>query len=84
MGCFVEAAGCPEEDGPDWDFGASVILAEIDNEKSVLFAGRKSGHVYALDPDNQGKLLWVKRIGKGGAWSNGVIGGVMGDRKSVV
>ena len=25
--------GCPEEDGPDWDFGASVILAEIDNEK---------------------------------------------------
>ena len=39
------------------DFGA-----EIDNEKSVLFAGRKSGHVYALDPDNQGKLLWVKRI----------------------
>ncbi len=56
MGCFVEAAGCPEEDGPDWDFGASVILAEIDNEKSVLFAGRKSGHVYALDPDNQGKL----------------------------
>ena len=41
MGCFVEAAGCPEEDGPDWDFGASVILAEIDNEKNVLFAGRK-------------------------------------------
>ena len=34
MGCFVEAdANCPEEDGPDWDFGASVVLADIDAVK---------------------------------------------------
>ena len=82
MGCFVDGAGCPEEDGPDWDFGASVILAEIENDKSILFAGRKSGHVYALDPDNEGKLIWVKRIGKGG-FAGGVHWGMTTDNKNL-
>ena len=78
MGCFVEAdANCPEEDGPDWDFGASVVLANIDG-KDVLFAGRKSGHVYGLDPDNKGKPLWIKRIGKGGFAGGVDIGGERG------
>ena len=82
MGCFVEAdANCPEQDGPDWDFGASVVLANIDG-KSVLFAGRKSGHVYGLDPDNDGKPLWVKRIGKGG-FAGGVHWGMATDNKSI-
>ncbi len=82
MGCFVEAdANCPEQDGPDWDFGASVVLANIDG-KSVLFAGRKSGHVYGLDPDNEGKPLWVKRIGKGG-FAGGVHWGMATDNKSI-
>ena len=82
MGCFVEAdANCPEQDGPDWDFGASVVLANIDG-KSVLFAGRKSGHVYGLDPDNKGKPLWIKRIGKGG-FAGGVHWGMATDNKSI-
>ena len=82
MGCFVEAdANCPEEDGPDWDFGASVVLANIDG-KDVLFAGRKSGHVYGLDPDNKGKPLWIKRIGKGG-FAGGVHWGMATDNKSI-
>ena len=82
MGCFVEAdANCPEEDGPDWDFGASVVLADIDG-KNILFAGRKSGHVYALDPDNKGKPLWIKRIGKGG-FLGGVHWGMTTDNKSI-
>ncbi len=82
MGCFVEAdANCPEQDGPDWDFGASVVLAKIDN-KNVLFAGRKSGHVYALDPDDKGKPLWIKRIGKGG-FAGGVHWGMTTDNKSI-
>ncbi len=83
MGCFVEAdANCPAQDGPDWDFGASVILADIDNKNSILFAGRKSGHVYALDANNNGKLLWAKRIGKGG-FAGGVHWGMTTDNKSV-
>ena len=82
MGCFVEAdANCPEQDGPDWDFGASVVLANIDG-KSVLFAGRKSGHVYGLDPDNKGKPLWIKRIGKGG-FAGGIHWGMATDNKSI-
>tara|TARA_B100001250_G_scaffold259096_1_gene223071 strand:+ start:2274 stop:4148 length:1875 start_codon:yes stop_codon:yes gene_type:complete len=82
MGCFTNGAGCPEEDGPDWDFGASVILADIDKNNSILFAGRKSGHVYALDANNKGKIIWTKRIGKGG-FAGGVHWGMATDNKSV-
>jgi polyvinyl alcohol dehydrogenase (cytochrome) len=33
----------------------------------ALIAGQKSGVVHALDPDQQGEILWQSRIGKGGA-----------------
>ena len=38
----------------------------------VLVAGQKSGVVHALDPDQEGKILWQTRIGKGGP-----LGGIM-------
>src|SRR6185369_8478680 len=38
----------------------------------VLVAGQKSGVVHALDPDQEGKILWQTRIGKGGR-----LGGIM-------
>lgn len=83
MGCFISpSSGCPEEDGPDWDFGASTILVDLDNNKSILFGGRKSGHVYALDPDKNGKLLWSKKIGRGG-FAGGVHWGMTTDGKSI-
>ena len=62
---------CPKEDGPDFDFGASVVIAKTSAGKDVLLAGQKSGGVYALDPDADGKLLWERRIGPGS-----VLGGV--------
>jgi polyvinyl alcohol dehydrogenase (cytochrome) len=46
--------------GPDFDFGSSAML--VGNR---LIAGQKSGIVYALDPDQKGKILWELRIGKG-------------------
>ena len=83
MGCFISpGSGCPEEDGPDWDFGASTILIDIEDNKSILFGGRKSGHVYALDPDKNGKLLWSKKIGRGG-FAGGVHWGMTTDGKSI-
>jgi polyvinyl alcohol dehydrogenase (cytochrome) len=67
MSCFIgEAANCPEEDGPDYDFGAPPVLLTLSNGRDILLAGQKSGFVHALDPSRQGALIWKKRIGLGG------------------
>jgi polyvinyl alcohol dehydrogenase (cytochrome) len=57
---------CPEEDGPDLDFGASVALHTDVQGRDRLFAGQKSSVVWALDPDANGAVLWNRRIGSGG------------------
>ena len=67
MSCFIgQGTNCPEEDGPDFDFGAPPALLTLSNGRDVLLAGQKSGFVYALDPDQGGALIWKKRIGLGG------------------
>src|SRR5690606_29246452 len=48
----------------DVDFGASVILGKLPNGEDVLFAGQKSGTVWALDPDD-GTLIWRQDFGVG-------------------
>jgi polyvinyl alcohol dehydrogenase (cytochrome) len=68
--CLGGGASCPKENGPDFDFGASVILVER-KEGAVLLAGQKSGEVFALDPDRNGAVVWRKRVGAGS--SNGGI-----------
>lgn len=62
-----DKTNCPKSNGPDFDFGSSPILVDLPNGKRALVAGQKSGFVHALDPDQQGELLWSKRLGKGGA-----------------
>jgi len=57
---------CPEANGPDFDFGSSPILVELPGKRRGLVAGQKSGVVHAVDPDNQGEILWERRIGEGG------------------
>jgi len=67
MSCFIgQAANCPEENGPDFDFGAPPVLVTLSTGEDILLAGQKSGFVHALDPDRQGALIWKKRIGLGG------------------
>jgi polyvinyl alcohol dehydrogenase (cytochrome) len=58
---------CPEERGPDFDFGSSPILRALPGGQRVLICGQKSGVVWGLDPDHRGKVLWQTRVGKGGA-----------------
>jgi polyvinyl alcohol dehydrogenase (cytochrome) len=60
-----DKTNCPIN-GPDFDFGASPILVTLPNGKRALLAGQKSGIVHALDPDQQGEVLWQVRVGKGG------------------
>jgi polyvinyl alcohol dehydrogenase (cytochrome) len=63
--CLNNGANCPHNAGGDFDFGASVIIAQLPDGGDVLLAGQKSGDVFALDPDPagmDGKLLWSRRI----------------------
>jgi polyvinyl alcohol dehydrogenase (cytochrome) len=66
--CLGGGASCPKENGPDFDFGAAVILLER-AQGDLLLAGQKSGEVFALDPDRNGAVVWRKRVGSGS--SNG-------------
>jgi polyvinyl alcohol dehydrogenase (cytochrome) len=63
---------CPEKAGDDSDIGASPILVSAGGGKRLLLVGQKSGVMWALDPDAEGKVVWQQRIGKGG-----VLGGIL-------
>ncbi len=56
---------CPKYSGPDVDFGAAVILTTNTSDQEILLAGAKSGDVFALDPDANGKIIWRSRVGAG-------------------
>jgi polyvinyl alcohol dehydrogenase (cytochrome) len=67
MACgSTDTTNCPEKGGPDHDFGQSPILLTLGNGRRVLVAGQKSGIVHAFDPDQQGKRLWDRPVGRGG------------------
>jgi polyvinyl alcohol dehydrogenase (cytochrome) len=80
--CPTRGANCPEDAGPDYDFGSSAMLVRAANGADVLVAGQKSGVVYALDPANGGRLLWEARVGKGGT-NGGVQWGPASDGRNV-
>jgi len=60
--CGTDKQNCPDEDGPDYDFGSSAVMSKLPDGRDVLLAGQKSGMVYALDPEKKGELLWQVRI----------------------
>jgi polyvinyl alcohol dehydrogenase (cytochrome) len=83
VGCRQPGVGnCPEEAGPDHDFGSSPVLRTLPNGKQVLLAGQKSGVIYALDPDDHGKVIWQVKVGNGGALG-GIEWGFAADDRNV-
>ena len=67
--------GCSPPTNPEFDLGASPILVDLSNADDrldrALILGQKSGLIYAVNPDANGKLLWHARAGAGG-----LLGGV--------
>jgi polyvinyl alcohol dehydrogenase (cytochrome) len=62
-----ENENCPKTPGPDFDFGNAPILRTLPGGKRIIVIGQKSGIVWGLDPDNEGKVVWQFKAGKGGA-----------------
>ena len=67
VGCRPGVENCPKEVGPDYDFGNSPILRSLPGGNRVIVIGQKSGVMWGLDPDSEGKVLWQYRAGKGSA-----------------
>jgi polyvinyl alcohol dehydrogenase (cytochrome) len=65
---------CPDQLGPDMDFGNAPILRTAPNGKTYIVIGQKDGHAWALDPDKRGEVVWRRQLGLG--WENGG-GGMM-------
>jgi polyvinyl alcohol dehydrogenase (cytochrome) len=59
-----EPAVCPDADSPDVDFGSSPVLVQAPDGRRMLIAGNKSGSVWALDPDNGGRLIWEQHVAR--------------------
>jgi polyvinyl alcohol dehydrogenase (cytochrome) len=60
-----DQTNCPGSAGPDFDFGAGVVLAHASNGRDYVLAGQKSGVLFAIDPGD-GKLAWKLKVGRGG------------------
>ncbi len=82
VGCQPGNPNCPEEVGPDADFGSSPILRTLPDGKDILVVGQKSGVAYGLDPDRIGAIVWQFRAGKGGALG-GIEWGMAADETQV-
>jgi len=73
-GCAPGAAAvgnCPEDVGPDYDFGASPILKTLPGGKRLLVSVQKSGDAWAHDPDRRGALVWQARLASSPAGPDG-------------
>ena len=68
-GCLIEFttddANCPEENGPDYDFGSSPMLVTLPDGRDIVVGGQKSAAAMGIDPDT-GETLWKTQIGRGG------------------
>ena len=83
FGCVLPGAiNCPEDPGMDLDFGASPMLVSLNGRDDVIVAGQKSGMVYGLDPDRKGRVIWQRRLGRGGALG-GIHWGMAADESRV-
>jgi polyvinyl alcohol dehydrogenase (cytochrome) len=82
FGCMPGDVNCGPKAGPDFDFGASPILATLPSGRDLVIAAQKSGVAYALDPDRKGEQVWRYRAG-GGSGLGGIQWGIAADDAQV-
>ena len=56
---------CPDDLGPDMDFGNAPMLRTLPGGRSLIVIGQKDGHAWALDPDKKGEVVWSLQVGRG-------------------
>ena len=61
----LDPVNCPDDNGPDYDYGAGPVIALDSQGRRVILAGDKGGVVAALDAAN-GDVLWKNKVGRGG------------------
>ncbi len=54
---------CPEEEGPDYDFGNPPMIRTLADGRTLIVIGQKSGDAWALDPGKQGEIVWHRKVG---------------------
>ncbi|HEY6640877.1 PQQ-binding-like beta-propeller repeat protein [Povalibacter sp.] len=68
-GMELEMPGCPDDEGPDYDFAQAPSLFKVKGEKGksrdLVGAGQKSGVYWALDAST-GKVVWQTQAAPGG------------------
>jgi polyvinyl alcohol dehydrogenase (cytochrome) len=64
---------CPDQLGPDMDFGNAPILRTLADGRTLVVIGQKDGHAWALDVDRQGKVVWSPQIALGLETGGGAI-----------
>ena len=74
-------ANCPDEKGPDFDFGGSPVIVTNKDGEDLVLAGQKSGDVWALKADT-GELVWNTKLSPGSAlggvhWGTALVGNVL-------
>jgi hypothetical protein len=79
-GVFGNTENCPDDIGPDYDFGASPILRTLPNGHRVLVARQKSGIVWAHDPEHSGAVVWKVQLPEKLALGEITFGGAADDR----
>jgi polyvinyl alcohol dehydrogenase (cytochrome) len=85
-GCFGKnkTENCPQNPGPDWDFGASPILKTLPSGRDLILAPNKGGTIFALDPDRQGALVWKTDIAEQpGSRNTNLVWGGAADRQNL-
>ena len=56
---------CPDDLGPDMDFGNAPILRTLPDGRTLIVIGQKDGHAWAIDPDRNGAVVWSRQVGLG-------------------
>jgi polyvinyl alcohol dehydrogenase (cytochrome) len=56
---------CPDDLGPDMDFGNAPILRTLPSGRTLIVIGQKDGHAWALDPEKGGEVVWSRQVGRG-------------------